>query len=166
MTIKTKKYQLETNKYITIAMINVMKEFWYAWLVPVVILIIPAFLPSAIWWCVSIALVLSILYILFWGIQFTGVTQHEQFKMLFEKLSYEIDSRQILIKLDAKRGMPIKWAQIQDINKGKDAFTLTISRAQYIYLPFSVFRSEHDFKLLEAILRRKNFLPQVNKEVK
>ena len=39
--------------------------------------------------------------------------------MMFEKMSYEIDSRQILMKLNAKMGSALPWDQITKAKKGK-----------------------------------------------
>lgn len=158
MNIKTKKYQLESKTYVNIALKNVMKKFWWAWLIPVAIMLIPFFAPNALWWCFGIALTLSILYVLFWVIQFTAITKLDQYKMLFERLSYEINSKNIMIKLNAKQGMPINWEQITAAKKGKDHFLLEISMAQFIYLPFSIFKGEHETKFLESILRRKGLI--------
>jgi hypothetical protein len=158
MIIKTKKYKLENNTYLKLAMKNVMLEFWWAWLIPVAIMLIPVFVSGAFWWCFSITLILVILYPLFWLIQFVAVTQMEQAKPLFERLAYEIDSRQILIKLNAKEGMQITWDNIKQVKAGKDYFMLILSRAQFIHLPFDIFKSENEVKFMEAILRRKKLL--------
>ncbi|MGB0521382.1 MAG: YcxB family protein [Flammeovirgaceae bacterium] len=158
MNIKTKKYQLESKTYVNIALKNVMKKYWWAWLVPVAIMLIPIFSPGALWWCFGIALTLSILYVLFWVIQFSAITKLDQYKMLFERLSYEINSQKILIKLNAKQGMPVNWEQIQNAKKGKDYFILELSMAQFIYLPFSIFKGEHEVKFLESILKRKGLI--------
>lgn len=165
MIIKTKKYQLDSKTYVNIALKSVMKKYWWAWLVPTAIMLIPIFAPSALWWCFGIALTLSILYVLFWVMQFTAITKLDQYKMLFEKLSYEITSRQILIKLNAKQGMPVQWNQIQKAKKNKDHFILELSLAQFIYLPFSLFKGEHEIKFLESILKRKNLIKEAKPEV-
>ena len=158
MIIKTKKYQLDSKTYVNIALKSVMKKYWWAWLVPTAIMLIPIFAPGALWWCFGIALTLSILYVLFWVIQFSAITKLDQYKMLFEKLSYEITSRQILIKLNAKQGMPVTWDKIQAAKKTKNYFLLELSMAQFIYLPFSLFKGEHEIKFLESVLKRKNLI--------
>lgn len=158
MNIKTKKYQLDSNTYVKIALQNVMKKYWWAWLIPVAILLIPIFAPGALWWCVGTAVTLSILYVLFWLIQFSAITKLDQYKMLFERLSYEINSQKIMIMLNPKQGMPISWDQIQKAKKAKDHFLLEISMAQFIYLPFSVFKGEHEIRFLETVLKRKGLI--------
>jgi len=77
---------------------------------------------------------------------------------MFEKLAYEIDSRQILMKLNAKQGMPINWGMIKRAQITKDAFIFTMSKAQFIFLPFKIFNSENEKKFVETILKRKGYL--------
>lgn len=98
------------------------------------------------------------LYFLFWLIQFAGVTQLDQTKMLFEKLAYEISSQQILIKLNTKQGMPIKWEQIKRGWVGKKAIVLVINKAQIIHLPFKIFNTENERKFVQSILKRKGLI--------
>ena len=81
-------------------------------------------------------------------------------KIIFEKMSYEIDSRQILMKLNAQQGMPVKWELIKKVDRTKEACILTMSKAQFIYLPFKIFNTENERKFLEAILRRKGYLQE------
>jgi len=158
MTVKTKKYQLNNKTYISIALKSVLIEFWWAWLVPVAIMMVPIFVEGSLGWCIGISITLIVLYILFWLIQFAGVTQLEQNKILFERLSYEIDSRYVMIKLDSKRGMPVNWETITKAKKGKDHLLLFMSKVQFIYLPNKIFKTENDIKFTEAILKRKNLL--------
>src|SRR5690554_5705298 len=96
----------------------------------------------------------------FWVIQFAGVSQMEQNKVMFERLSYEIDSRQILMKINPKQGMPIKWDMIKRAKINKEDFTLVMSKAQFIHLPFRIFNTENERKFVETILRRKGFISQ------
>ncbi|MBT30126.1 MAG: hypothetical protein CMO01_10745 [Thalassobius sp.] len=158
MTVKTKKYQLDNKTYISIALKNVMLEFWWVWIIPVVIMLIPIFVEGAFGWCLGISITLIVLYVLFWLIQFAGVTQLEQNKILFEKLAYEIDSRHIMIKLDSKRGMPVTWDTVKKVKKGNDYFLFFLSKVQFIYLPNKVFRTDNDVKFVETIIKRKKLL--------
>jgi len=156
MIVKTKKYQLETGKYIKIGLMNILKEQW--WVALIAIAIACGYFWIASWWWISMALLAYILYWVFWLIQFAGVTQMEQNKVIFEKMSYEIDSRQILMKLNTKQGMPIKWDMIKKAEMTKDAFILTMSKAQFIHLPYRILNSENEKKFLETILRRKELI--------
>ena len=156
MTVKTKKYKLDTGTYVKLALVNILKEQWWVFLIVVAIMSGFFFIPSH-WWITG-ALIALLLYILFWLIQFAGVTQVEHNKALFERLSYEINSQQILIKLNSKQGMPIKWDNIKKANIGKDHFLFIISKAQMIHLPFKIFKNENERKFIESILRRKGLV--------
>ena len=158
MIVKTKKYQLTTNTYIKIGMLNILREQWWVLSIPVVISCMIFVIHSHWWWIGS--LIALILYILFWLIQFAGVSQLEQNKIMFEKFSYEITSQQILMKLNVKQGMPIKWETIKKAIMTRDAFLLIISKAQFIYLPFRIFNSDSEIKFMESILRRKGFVKE------
>jgi len=156
MVIKTRKYQLKSKTYIKLGFENILKEQWWVFLIALAICGGYVIIPSA-WWFIGAGIGL-VLYGLFWLIQFAGLTQLEQGKILFERLSYEITSQQILIKLSSKQGMPIKWEQIKRASKGKNSFILAVSKAQLIHLPFKIFNSENERKFLETILRRKGYI--------
>ncbi len=156
MIVRTKKYQLPTGKYIKVALVAVLQQQWWVGLIYLAIAGGYFIIPN--WWWVIGATIALVLYFLFWLIQFAGVTQLEQGKILFEKLSYEITSQQILIKLSSKQGMPMKWDQIKRAKKGKDAFSLFVSKAQVIHLPFKIFNSENEIRFLETVLKRKGFI--------
>ena len=111
MLIKTKSYKLDTKEYIKIAMVSLLKKEWWYIALPIAIILPTFWIPSGWWWTGGISVLVG--YLLFWLIQFTGITQMEQGKILFEKLYYEITSQQILIKVNAKQGMPLKWDQIK-----------------------------------------------------
>lgn len=158
MIVKTKKYELPKSTYIKIGLTNLLRQQWWIFAIPVAIACLAFVFPKYALWFIISPLILLLLYILFWVIQFTGVSQLEQNQIMFQKLSYEIDSRQILIKLNVKQGSPIQWAQIKEAKKGKDHFLFVLSKAQFIYLPFKSFNSEHDIKFTETILKRKNYI--------
>lgn len=161
MIVKTRKYQLEPKTYIQLAMKHLLRTQWYWAAVPVGIIILNIILSLTVYpniWIYFIALAVVIGYLLFWAIQFTGVTQLEQNKVIFQKMLYEIDGRQILMKLNSKEGIQMKWEMIKEAFKEKDHFLLILSRAQFIHLPFSIFNSENDIKFTESLLRRKNLI--------
>ena len=156
MIVKTKKYKLETGTYVKEALLNVLRQQWWVSLIVIALCSGYFIVPSPWWfWGTAIAVVL---YLLFWVIQFVGVTQLEQSKILFEKLSYEISSAQILIKLTSKQGMPIKWDQIKSAKVNKKRIVLFVNTAQLIYLPFKAFKTENDRKFVETILKRKGYI--------
>jgi len=157
MIVKTKNYKLDKKTYISLALKNILKrQGWIAAVAAFVICLQYTWAPS-IWWFIGAVLGL-LLYILFWWIQFYGVTQLEQGKMLFEKFSYEISSQQILMKLSPREGMPLKWDQIRRAAMEKDAFVLIVNKAQLIHLPFKIFNSENERKFLTNVLRAKGLL--------
>jgi hypothetical protein len=157
MIVKTKNYKLDKNLYIKLALQNVLKrQGWIAAAGAFVICLNYIWAPS-FWWFVG-AVVALLLYLLFWWIQFYGVTQLEQGKMMFEKFSYEISSQQILMKINPREGMPLKWDQISRATIGKDFFVLYVNKAQLIHLPFKIFNTENERKFLTSILKNKGLV--------
>jgi hypothetical protein len=159
MIVKTKNYKLDKKTYVSLALKNILlKQGWMAGAAALV-LCLCFFIPgaSSIWWFIAAFVGLG-LYLLFWWIQFYGVTQLEQGKMLFEKFSYEISSQQILMKINPREGMPMKWDQIQRATIGKDYFLLIINKAQMIHLPFKIFNTENERKFLISVLKTKGLL--------
>lgn len=157
MIVKTKNYKLEKKTYIRLALKNILKQQgWIALLGALAISAGYFWIPS-IWWFIGAFIGLG-LYLLFWWIQFFGVTQLEQGKMLFEKFSYEISSQQILMKINPREGMPMKWDQIKKAAIGKDHFVLFVNKAQMIYLPFKIFNTENERKFLTSILKTKGYV--------
>ena len=157
MIIRTKNYKLEKKVYIRIAFRNIMKkQGWIAGLAALAICSMYFWIPS-IWWFIGAAIGLA-LYALFWRIQFYGVTQLEQGEMLFQRFSYEISSQQILMKINPREGMPLKWDQIKSAYIDKDAFVLFVNKAQIIHLPFRIFNTENERKFLTSILKNKGYI--------
>src|SRR5687767_2191410 len=157
MIVKTKNYKLDKKTYINLALKSVLKrQGWIAALAAFAICLMYIWVPS-IWWFIGAAIGLG-LYLLFWWIQFYGVTQLEQGKMLFEKFSYEISSQQILMKINPREGMPLKWDQISKAIIDKDAFVLFVNKAQLIHLPFRIFNTENERKFLTNVLKAKGLL--------
>jgi hypothetical protein len=153
MIVRTKNYRLEKKTYIRLALVSVLKQQWWVSLIVLAICAGYFVLPS-IWWFIG-ALTGAGLYLLFWWVQFYGVTQLDQGKMLFERFSYEITSQQILMKLNAREGMPMKWDQIKSAKIGKDYFLLIINKAQLVHLPFKIFNTDNERKFVLSILRNK-----------
>ena len=156
MIVRTKKYQLPTKTYISIALKAVLKQQW--WVFGIYLAICAGYLWIPNHWWITGASIALVLYLLFWLIQFAGVTQLDQGKFMFQKLSYEISSQQILLKLNAKQGMPMKWDQIKRAKKGKTAFTFFISKAQLVHLPFKVFNNDNEIRFIETVLKRKGYI--------
>jgi hypothetical protein len=159
MIVRTKNYKLDKKTYISLALKSILKkQGWIAALAALALCLcyaIPGL--ASIWWFIGAFIGLG-LYLLFWWIQFYGVTQLEQGKMLFEKFSYEISSQQILMKINPREGMPMKWDQIQSAAMGKDFFVLYVNKAQMIYWPFKIFNTDNERKFVTSILRTKGFI--------
>jgi len=156
MIVKTKNYRLEKKEYIKMALRNILKQQWWVSLIVLAICLLYLWIPS-FWWFI-VALLGGGLYLLFWWLQFYGVTQLEQGKMLFERFSYEITSQQIVMKLNAREGMPMKWDQIKSAQVGKDHFVLWVNKAQIIHLPFKIFNTDNERKFVNSILKTKGLL--------
>lgn len=159
MIAKTKNYKLEKKIYIKLALQAVLKKQGWIAALAAFVLCLGYMIPGAdtIWWFIG-AFVGLALYILFWWIQFYGVTQLEQGKMLFEKFSYEISSQQIVMKINPREGMPMKWDQIKTAAVGKDYIALFINKAQIIYLPFKIFNTDNERKFVISILKSKGLV--------
>lgn len=162
MTVTTKRHGLEKNEYIKIAFFQHVKEQWYWLLIPAAVLILGLVLNFTgiykNWWVGICAIIGGALYLAFWGAQFAGVTQQEANKQLFERMIYEIDSRHITVKLNAKEGGIMKWDMIKTVEKSKDAYLLHLGKAQFLHFPFRIFNSDNDIKFFESILRRKELM--------
>lgn len=162
MIVKTKKFALDKKEYVSIAFKRHMRQGWKWLLIPVAVVILGLVLHFTgsykNWWIPVVAVVGGGLYVLFWYAQFYAASQMEQNKQMFDKFMYEIDSRQILVKLNQKEGGLMKWESIQSAEKTEDAYLLIIGKGQFLRFPFNVFNSEHDQKLFESILKRKELL--------
>lgn len=156
MIVKTRNYRLEKKDYIKMALRNVLKQQW--WVSLIVVAICLGYLWVASFWWFIAAFLGAGLYLLFWWIQFYGVTQLEQGKMLFERFSYEISSQQIVMKINAREGMPLKWDQIKSAQVGKDYFLLMVNKAQLIHLPFKIFNTDNERKFVASVLKAKGLI--------
>lgn len=156
MLVKTKKYELPTGLYIKTALVAVLKQQWWVGLIYLA-LCACYFLAPSWWWIIGATIALA-LYLLFWLIQFAGVTQLEQGKFMFQKMYYEITSQDIKLMINTKQGMPLKWDQIKSAQKGKDHFVLFVSKAQLLYFPFKIFNTENEIRFVETILKRKGYI--------
>ncbi len=156
MIVKTRNYRLDKKEYIRMALKNILLQQWWVSLI-VVAICLCYFLAPSIWWFIG-AFVSAGLYLLFWWIQFYGVTQLEQGKMLFERFSYEITSQQIVMKINPREGMPMKWDQIKSAKVGKDHFLLFVNKAQLIHIPFKIFNSDNERKFVASILKNKGLV--------
>jgi hypothetical protein len=157
MIVKTKNYKLEKKTYISLAFKSIMRQQGWIAAAAAFVICLGFIWIASVWWFVAAIIGLG-LYLLFWYVQFYGVTQLDQSKMLFEKFFYEISSQQILMKINPREGMPIKWDQIQRGTIGKDFFVLYINKAQLIYWPFKIFNTDNERKFVASILKAKGLV--------
>jgi hypothetical protein len=122
--------------------------------------------------------VLTVIYVLLRSAQITGVTQMEQSKPLFERMNYEMDQRQLIMRQTEQRAMALPWDQIARVRREPDAYLLylkpgvppadmapwrqwlarTFDVPVFLHLPLRLFNNDNDRKLFDALLRRKNLL--------
>ena len=162
MIVKTKKFALDKKQYVSISFKRHLKTGWKWLLIPAGIFLLGLVLHFTStyknWWIPVLSVVGGGLYVLFWYAQFYAASQMEQNKQMFDKFMYEIDSSKILVKINQKEGGVMKWESIQSAEKMADAFLLIIGKGQFLRFPFNIFNSEHDMKLFESILKRKELL--------
>ncbi|MFT4031434.1 MAG: YcxB family protein [Siphonobacter sp.] len=162
--IRTKKTGLEPKQYIGLALSDWIKKEWFWFLIPAGVIILNVILnvtkgyPN--WWIYLLAALGAIGFGLFRAMQFTATTQVEQNKPMFEKFVYEFDNRQIFVwkNREKREGGQLPWNMVQSVRKDKEAYVFILGKYQYLYLPFSAFNSEHDVKMFETILTRKELL--------
>ena len=159
MIVKTKRFELPKNTYIKIGLLNQLRATWWYGAGPIAVILLGLLVfNDEKWWFIVPAILAVVLYVLFWYIQFLGATQMEQAKMMFEKMSYEIDSRQLLIKLNEKQGSPVKWDMFKKVYKRKEDFLFIMGRGQFLLLPYKIFLTDNDLKFVESILNRKELI--------
>tara|TARA_B100000029_G_scaffold117487_1_gene110645 strand:- start:2324 stop:2797 length:474 start_codon:yes stop_codon:yes gene_type:complete len=156
MIVRTKKFQMEKGQYIRKGFYNLLLEQWWVILIYLLVCSMNFYIPS-IWWIIGSSIAL-ILYVLFWLIQFFGVTQVEQSSYMFERLSYEISSNQIMMKINNKQGMPIKWDTVKKVKIQKDCFLFKLNIVQFIIFPYKVFNNENEIRFIKSILNRKGYV--------
>ena len=178
LAIRTKKTQLTTDNYTKMVMVEVWKKDWVYALIPFALGLLPAIFVHS-WWWLGLAVVLTVLFVLFRSAQVTGVTQMEQSKPLFERMSFEMDQKQLLLRVGPEKAMQLTWDMIGRARRDADAYLLylkpgtppagmapwrmwlarTFDVPVFLHLPQRIFNSPNDVKLFESLLRRKNLLP-------
>ena len=178
MAIRTKKTQFSTDDYTKIAMAEVWRKDWPYALIPFVLGLLPALFVHSFWWLL-LAVVLTLLFVVLRSAQVQGVTQMEQSKPLFERMAFEIDNRNVLMRVSPEKAMQLTWDMIGRVRRhdssyllylkpgtppaGLAAWRLWVARTfdvpVFLQLPYKIFNSDNDRKLFEAMLRRKDLLP-------
>ena len=181
LAIRTKKTQLTTDTYTKMVMGEVWKKDWVYALIPFALGLLPAIFVHS-WWWIVLAVVLTILFVLFRSAQVTGVAQMEQSKPLFERMAFEMDNKQLLLRVGPEKegkAMQLTWDMIGRVRRDVDAYVLylkpgtppagmaawrlwlarTFDVPVFLHLPFKIFNADNDRRLFESMLRRKNLLP-------
>ena len=156
MIIKTKKYRLPKSKYLKTSFLNLMIARWWIMLL-LFIAMVSLFSIGYNKWGIF-AVVVFVGYILLCFLQVYAVTLVKENKMIFERFSYQISSKQIIMQMSSKQGMTIGWDQIKKVKKKKGCFTLFINLGQFIYLPKHIFNNPQERKFLTILLKRKKLL--------
>lgn len=178
LAIRTKKTQLTTDTYTRLVMTEVWKKDWVYALIPFALGLLPVVFVHS-WWWLALAVVLTLVFVLFRSAQITGVAQMEQTKPLFERMTFEMDQKQLLLRVGPDKAMQLTWDLIGHARREADAYLLylkpgappvgmapwrlwlarTFDVPVFLHLPLRIFNSPNDLKLFEALLRRKNLLP-------
>lgn len=157
MIIKTKKYQLSRDTYISVGWSYLLRSKWW------ILLIALPFLLSYIYFrSIAFCVVLPVLgELAYWGygwFRLYAVTKVRQNELMFSPLIYQISSQELLMQFNSKQAASIPWDQIKQVYRDSSCFMLIISPVQFIYWPYKIFHSVHEIKLVESILRRKQLL--------
>ena len=126
LAIRTKKTQLTTDTYTKMVMGEVWKKDWVYALIPFALGLVPALFVHS-WWWIVLAVVLTILFVLFRSAQVTGITQMEQSKPLFERMAFEMDNKQLLLRVGPEKegkAMQLTWDMIGRVRRDADAYVL------------------------------------------
>ncbi|ROT47477.1 YcxB family protein [Candidatus Cardinium hertigii] len=156
MIVKTKKYKVPAILYIRLGIQNILRIQW--WIVPLLVLFMSGtFLIPTIWFAVG-GMICFICYLLFWVIQFYGLTQLEENRPMFERITYEINNQYLIMQVNPKQGMSIPWIDLTKAYKKKEYFLLVRSKVQFFYLPFKIFNGDNEIKFFTTVLQRKGLL--------
>ncbi|MGI2298972.1 YcxB family protein [Candidatus Cardinium hertigii] len=156
MIVKTKKYKMASSLYIKLGMQNILRMQW--WIFPLLVLFMSSTFFIKTIWFVLVGLLFFMGYLIFWVIQFYGLTHLDANRAMFERIAYEINNQHLMMQINSKQGMPIAWMDITKAYKKKGYFLLVLSKVQFFYLPFKIFHGDNEIKFLTTVLQRKGLL--------
>lgn len=157
MVIQTKKYKMPLGLYVKLGLLNVLRMQW--WVPAIVLLFMCGTLFVRTKWFLILGTIFFMFYMLFWIIQFYGIAQLEENRIMFDRLSYAISNDELLVKVSGKHGMPIPWSNIIWAQRKKSKyFLLSLSKVQFFCLPYKIFQSDNDIQIFSVILQRKKLL--------
>jgi YcxB-like protein len=156
--IKTRKYQLDVDTFVKIAMTETIKKLWWAFLVPIAIILPGLYWLRALPWLVGVAVLLLVVFLVLMYAFFKNMPSLPQGKMLFDKVFYLIDKDGIKVMVSEQEGMIVKWDMIKSIKREKGQYMVFLSPVQFFIIPEGHFTSENDAKLAEAHIRRQGLI--------
>lgn len=161
---KTKKYQLPVKLFVTEGLKLVLARWWYAFLVPVAIILLSFIWPGGTGWFIGGAVLLTVLYVGFWLVQLYGVSVHPQGKTMFDRFWYEFHNQSIYLKKNDREGMEIKYEMLSGVKRTDQGYFLYMGKLQFLYVPLEVFNSPNDIKFTDMLLKRKGLLKEEGAE--
>ena len=156
MIVKTKKYKISGGLYVKLGIQNILRMQW--WIFPLLALFMSSTFFIKTIWFVLVGIIGFICYLLFWIVQFYGLTQLDANRPMFERVAYEINNQHLVMQLNPKQAMPILWSEITKAYKKKSYFLLVLSKVQFFYLPFKIFHGDNEIKFFTTVLQRKGLL--------
>ena len=156
MIVKTKKYKIPSALYIRLGIQNVLRMQW--WILVLIGLCMSVTFFVKTWWFLTMGSVAFVGYLVFWLVQFYGLTQLSESRLMFERVTYEISPQQLMMQINAKQGVPIPWSGLVEAKKKNTYFLLVLSKVQFFYLPFKIFNGNNEINFFTAVLQRKKLL--------
>ena len=156
MRISTGYYRFPEGLYIRVGFFNALREQWYISFVLFFLIGLSIYFRDSI--CIVICCIIEVLYLLFWVVQFYGITKLPQMKIMFQRIFFEFNDDQILMHVDTRSAAQIKWGMIKSCRKMKDCYFFFITKANILYVPFKAFKSKSDLNLFEVLLKVKNVI--------
>ena len=162
MQIRTNKHQIPKKLYIRTCFEQVMRDYWWAWGIPPLFLIVGIF--YAFWTMFTIAITLAILYPLFAYLVLMALSEVPENKAMFSRLSFDISPQNITMRINPREGMNVTWDKIKKVVIKEDYFMMHMERFQFLHIPIKIFKNKNDVGLFKLILRRKGFLDKKDEQ--
>lgn len=156
MQIRTNKHQIPKKLYVKTCFQQVMRDFWWAWGIPILFLVVGLF--YAFWTMFIIALTLSLLYPLLAYLVLRALSEVPENKAMFSRFSFDITPQNIMMRVNVREGMNVTWDKVKKVTVKDDHFMIHMARFQFLHLPTKIFKNKNDVGLFKLILRRKGFL--------
>lgn len=147
---------MSSGLYIKLGIQNILRIQW--WIFPFFALFMSStFFIKTIWFILG-GVIAFVCYLIFWAVQFYGLTQLDANRLMFQRVAYEINNNHFIMQINPKQAMPISWVDIMKAYKKEGYFLLVLSKVQFFYLPFKIFNGENEIKFFTTVLQRKKLL--------